>query len=308
MRFVVDTAPAEDELVETEVLRDTGAGGGADKVALVDLEGLIVDAERGRLLGGGENPVSTFTESLERAEKDRRVKGVLVRVNSPGGTVTASDMVYREILQFKERSGKPVVVLMGEVAASGGYYVSCAADEILAYPTTITGSIGVIIQTFNFTDGMHKIGIHADAITSGPNKAMGSPFQPMPAEQRALLQGIVDEFYANFLGVVETGRGKLTGAELRKWIADGRVITGARAAEVGVVDGLGDLRSAFDAAKRRARIDAARLVKYHRPIEHVGSAYAAAPAGAQLNLFQLNLGDLPGTGTGFYYLWDPSLW
>jgi protease-4 len=308
MRFVVDTAPAEDELVETEVLRDTGAGGGADKVALVDLEGLIVDAERGRLLGGGENPVSTFTESLERAEKDRRVKGVLVRVNSPGGTVTASDMVYREILQFKERSGKPVVVLMGEVAASGGYYVSCAADEILAYPTTITGSIGVIIQTFNFTDGMHKIGIHADAITSGPNKAMGSPFQPMPAEQRALLQGIVDEFYANFLGVVETGRGKLTGAELRKWIADGRVITGARAAEVGVVDGLGDLRSAFDAAKRRARIDAARLVKYHRPIEHVGSAYAAAPAGAQLNLFQLNLGVLPGTGTGFYYLWDPSLW
>ncbi len=311
LRFIVDAVPPDDELTETEVMRDEGASGSAPKIALLDLEGLIIDAERWQLLGSGENPVARFAEALERAEKDKRVKAVLVRVNSPGGTVTASDIVYREILRFKERSHKPVVVLMGEVAASGGYYVSCAADEIVAYPTTLTGSIGVIIQTFNFTDGMHKIGIRADAITSGPNKAMGSPFQPMPPEQRALLQGIVDEFYANFLGVVEAGRKELSEAELKKWIADGRVITGARAAEVGVVDRVGDLRTAFDAAKSRAGLASARLVKYHRPVDHVGSAYARAPAagaGTQVNLLQLNLPDLPGTGTGFYYLWDPSLY
>ena len=309
-RFVVEAVPADDELTETEVMRDPGAGTNSAKIAMIDVKGMIVNAQRGRILGRIENPVARYTEALGTAERDAKVKAVIIRVNSPGGTVTASDIMYREVQQFKKRSSKPVVILMGEVAASGGYYLSCAGDEIIAYPTTVTGSIGVIIQTFNFSEGMAKIGIRADAITSGPNKAVGSPFEPMSREHRALLQGIVDEFYGNFVDVVVENRPTVSPADLEQ-ITDGRVVTGRRAVEVGIADRLGDLRTAFDASKRRANLTRARLVKYHRPLEYVGSPYATAPApsaGNQVNLVQLNLPDWPYASTGFYYLWDPTAW
>ena len=306
MRFVIDLAPVDDELTETVVLRDTGAGASAPKVALVDVTGLIVDARRFEFPTRGENPVARFTEALKKAEADHHVKALIVRINSPGGGVTASDVLYRELQEFKATTHKPVVVLMSGVAASGGYYLACAGDEIIANPTTITGSIGVIIQTFNFSEGMRKIGIKADAITSGPNKAMGSPFEPMPPEHRAVLQGLVDEFYDNFLAVVVENRSGLAEDDL-KWITDGRVISGRRAAEVGVVDRLGDLRDAFRAAKKRAGVEAAQLVKYHRPLEHVGSAYARAAAGTEVNFLQLNLAG-PVDQPGFFYLWDPAVW
>jgi len=309
-RFVVEAVPADDKLTETVVLRDPGAGTSSAKIALIDVKGMIVNAQRGRIMGRIENPVARFTESLRRAEEDSKVKAVIIRVNSPGGTVTASDIMYREVLDFKKRSSKPVVILMDEVAASGGYYLSCAGDEIIAYPTTVTGSIGVIIQTFNFSGGMAKIGIKADAITSGPNKAVGSPFEPMSREHRALLQEIVDEFYGNFVDVVVENRPMVSTDDLER-ITDGRVMTGARAVEVGLVDRLGDLRTAFAASKRRANLARARLVKYHRPLEYVGSPYATAPAvpaGSQVNLIQLNLPSWPYQNTGFYYLWDPTAW
>lgn len=312
LRFVIDAVPAEDDLSETVVWAEPGASSGS-KIAQIDVTGLIIDADRPGLLMPGENPMDRFVESLRLAENDAAVKAVIIRINSPGGTVTASDVMYREVRRFKERSHKPVVICMADVAASGGYYLACSGDEIIAMPTTITGSIGVIMQTVNFSEGMKKIGIRADAITSGPNKAVGSPFEPMSAEHRELLQGLVNEFYASFKAVVVSNRPALSPNDLQ-WITDGRVITGKQAAEVGVVDRLGDLYDAFDAAKKRANVSAARLVKYHRPIEHVGSAYAssatpAAAAGSQVNLLQLNLNaGAAVTPTNFYYLWDPAAW
>lgn len=312
MRFVIDAVPAVDKLTETEVLADAHATWGSDKIAMIDVSGMLMDAVGPHLLAPGENPIGRFVESLQRARDDGRVKAIIVRINSPGGTVTASDVMYRELQHFKAESGKPVVVLMGDVAASGGYYLSCAGDEIIAHPTTITGSIGVIIQTINFSEGMRRIGIRADAITSGPNKAMGSPFEPMPEEHRELLQGIVNEFYAQFVSIVTTNRPALDD-EARESATDGRVVTGVRAKEIGLVDDVGDLHDAFEAAKRRANISAARLVKYHRPLEFVGSAYAEAPTtpatGTQVNLMQVNLDSpLMGAQTGFLYLWDPAAW
>ena len=308
MRLVIDVVPAVDGLTETVVLEDPGAAS-SDKIALIQITGMIADADRPGLLTKGENPVSRLVESLHKAAKDSKIKAIVLRINSPGGTVTASDVVYREIQHFKRTTKKPVVVLMSDLATSGGYYIACAGDEIIAHPTTITGSIGVIIQTFNFSEGMRRIGIKADAITSGPNKAAGSPFEPMPAEHRALLQGLVDEFYANFVAIVTESRPNLSPADL-KWITDGRVVTGRRAAEVGLIDSTGDLRDAFDAAKRRAGLTAAKLVKYHRPLEYVGSAYARSPAAnPQINLLQLNLNAGPLLEqSGFYYLWDPAAW
>ncbi|MHC4948961.1 MAG: signal peptide peptidase SppA [Planctomycetota bacterium] len=302
LRFVIDAVPAEDRLTETPV-----AGTGTIKVALIDVTGLIADSRRPGLLGG-ENPLARFTESLHRAEADRKVVAMVVRINSPGGTVTASDVMYRELVAFRQRTRKPVVVLMADVAASGGYYLACGADRIIAHPTTVTGSIGVIMQTFNVADGMRKIGIRADAITSGPNKALGSPFAPMSPEHRALLQGIVDEFYGNFMAVVTESRPAISPADLAE-VTDGRVVTGRRAAEVGLVDGTGDLRTAFAAARELAGVETARLVKYHRVLEYVGSAYARAPAAApEVNLLEVRIAGSPFADVGFYYLWDPTAW
>ena len=312
VRLVVDLVPAEDKLTETVVMEDDSTGWGADKIALIDVTGLIVDASKPGLFSSGENPVARFAEALQRASDDDRVKAIILRINSPGGTVTASDVMYREVHHFKEQSGKPVIVLMADVAASGGYYLACAGDEIIAHPTTITGSIGVIIQTINFAEGMKRIGIKAESITSGPNKAVGSPFEPMPQEHRELLQGLVDEFYGGFKSVVVSARPNVADADL-EWITDGRVVTGARAAAVGLVDAIGDLHAAFSTAKRRAGVESARLVKYHRPIEYVGSAYSLAPmaqtpGAGQINLMQVNLDGRPwGDAPAFWYLWDPAI-
>ena len=303
LRFSIDLVPADDGLTETEVLAAPGASA---KVALIDVTGLLVNAPR-RLPFPGENPVARFAEALQRAGEDAKVKAVLIRINSPGGAVTACEVMYRELEAFKREHAKPVVMLMGDVAASGGYYLACAGDEVMAHPTTITGSIGVVIQTFNFAEGMRKVGVKADAITSGPNKAMGSPFEPMSPEHRALLQGLVDEFYESFLAVVVTARPGVAAEDL-DWIADGRVVTGRRAHQAGLVDRLGGLREAFERAKHLAGVGRARLVKYHRPLEYVGSAYATAaalPTATEINLVQLNVDPSAGELPGFYYLWVP---
>lgn len=308
LKFVVEARPSSGDLRETVVLRDDDAGWLSEKVALIDLSGVIVNANQPGLLAPGENPVGRFVESLQRAADDRRVRAVVIRINSPGGTVTASDIVYREIQRFRDETGKPVVVLMADAATSGGYYVACAADEVIAHPTTVTGSIGVIIQTFNFSGGLKRIGIRADAITSGPNKAMGSPWEPMPDEHRALFQGLVDEFYMGFIDVVKTRRPNLTDDDLAR-VTDGRVVTGREAAEVGLVDRLGDLHVAFARAKARGGIEAARLVQYHRHLEYVGSPYTHASDTGRGRVLQVNIdAPLGPSSVAFYYLWDPTVW
>jgi protease IV len=309
LRIVMDLVPGEDALTETVVIRDDGRTWRRPKIAMIDVNGVIVDGRRGGFLASGDNPVADYVEALQKAECDSRVKAILVRVNSPGGTVTASDVLFRETVRFREKSGKPVIVLMSDVAASGGYYLACAGDTVVAHPTTITGSIGVIIQTINFSEGMRRIGIRADAITSGPNKAAGSPLEPMSPEHRALFQGLVDEFYESFVRVVVENRSGLKHEQIDE-ITDGRVVTGSRALELGLVDHLGDLRDAFRIAKELAESPNAVLVKYHRPLEHVASPYAAAPApqgASQINLLQLNLaGAQLHDAPMFYYLWDPA--
>jgi protease-4 len=328
-RIIVDLVPASDRLTETTVSlhhgtsepgrgrRDGDSGSARAKIALIDVTGLLADARRPGLLARGENPVARFSEALEKAGRDAAVKAIIVRINSPGGTVTASDVMHREVARFRAETGKPVIALLADVAASGGYYLACAADRIIAHPTTITGSIGVIIQTLSVADGLSRIGIHAEAITSGPNKAMGSPLEPLAPSHRELLQGLVDEFYGNFLAVVKSSRAQVADSDL-SWITDGRVVTGRKAHEAGLVDGVGDLHDAFAAARARAGVATARLVKYHRPMETVGSAYASAagtgerPGSAsamQVNLLQLNVDGLPLLEQpGFYYLWDPAAW
>ncbi len=312
-RFVVDVAPARPELTETVVLADDDAGPFSAKVALIHVTGLIADARTPGLLGAGPNPVDEFVARLEKAESDSSIRAIVVRINSPGGTVTGSDIMADELEQFRERTDKPVVAALGEVAASGGYYVACAADAIIAEPTTITASIGVIIQTFNVSETLDLVGVRARAVTSAPNKDIANPFESPVEEHYALLQGLVDEFYENFRGHVLDNRPDFD-ATAHAELLDGRVITGARAAEVGLVDERGGLRDAFERAKSLSGLAAARLVVYHPGGVAPRSAYALADppdpraeaAQPAINLLNIDLRGAPLT-PGFYYLWSPSL-
>ena len=309
--FVVGAAPGDQQL-KAAVVQTDGVWF-ADRVAMIDITGLIHNANKPQLIGHGENPVSLLHERLQKARRDPRVRAVVLRINSPGGTVTASDVMYRMITDFKQQTGKPVVALMMDVAASGGYYVACAADRIVAHPTTVTGSIGVLVQTVTFKTAMDRLGIHAEAITSGPNKAVGSPLGPLTDEHRRVLQSLVDDFYQRFEQVVHRARPGIAEQDFAR-ITDGRVVSGEVAHKAGLVDQTGDLDDAFDLAKHMAGIQQADLVVYHRPLQYVGSPYAHAQAlhapgdfekvDTQINLAQINLqGHVAFPTPGFYYVW-----
>lgn len=312
-QIVIDLAPTSDRLDQTVVVSD-GQWFGANRVALIDVSGLIVNSGQPRLIGAGPHPVSLLHEQLEAAANDRSVKAIILRLNTPGGTVTASDAMYREVQRFKQRTDKPVIALMMDTATSGGYYVACAADRIVTYPTSVTGSIGVIVQTFSFKHAMTRLGIQSDAITSGENKDAGSYFSTLTPEHREILQGLVDDYFDRFVDVVRTHRPGIAEEDFDK-VTDGRVVSGERAVALGLADRTGDVYDAFEEAKTMANIERADLVRYHRPRSAVGSPYARAPqpqsssTATQVNLLQLNIDHLPGLDgpAGIYYLWRPDV-
>jgi len=239
-----------------------------------------------------------------------------VRINSPGGGVTASDIIYREVLKVREgepgrRPGKPVIAMILDVGASGAYYVACGTQEIMAQPTSVTGSIGVVMITLNFKGLMDKIGVGSDTIKSGPLKDAGSPLRPLEPQERKVFQTLIDEFQGGFLDVVAKSREKLTRARIQE-LADGRVWSGRQAEALGLVDRLGGMDDAVARAKELAGIKAAKVILYHRPVGYRGSIYSEAdvpPAARtnQYNLVNLTLPDLyaGGPGSAFMYLWLP---
>ena len=293
------------KLVETELRRDSRFA--ADKIALIDVTGIILNAPKTQLLSQGEHPVSLLLEQLDKARRDRAVKAVILRINSPGGSVVASELMHEEIRHFKE-SGKPVIAVMIDVAASGGYYIACACDEIVAQPSTVTGSIGVLMQMLDLSETMRKIGVKADAITSGPHKDSGSYFRPMRPEERAVFQAIIDEMYDRFLEVVAEGRPRLDKEAVRS-LADGRVYTATQALELGLIDRIATMRDTLEAAKTRVGAKNTRLVSYHRPLEYKPNYYAGTPRtpASEVNLIKVDLSNhLPTPTPRFMYLWSPG--
>jgi len=296
------------ELVEETVIRERGFP--SDKIALIDVTGILMNAYEPQFFGQGEHPVSRLLEQLDKAERDSHVVAVVLRINSPGGSVTASELVYQEVVRFRKTTGKPVFAVMMDVAASGGYYVACACDEIWAYGSSVTGSIGVLAQFLDLSGTMQKIGMSAPAITSGPNKDAGSPFRSMTAEQRAIFQSIVDEMYESFVAVVRDGRSGLTEEKVRE-LADGRVYTAGQALEQGLIDHIGTIRDALAALRERTGSKSVRVVTYRRPLEYRPNYYAQAPGtpptSVDVNLVKLDASRLPGLGTPqFLYLWAPG--
>ncbi len=215
-----------------------------DRVAIISIKGVIV------------NPIPTV-KKIERLRRDRSVKALVIRVDSPGGSVGASQEIYRAIERFRAE-GKPVVVSMGNVAASGGYYVSAPADYIFANAGTITGSIGVIIQHVAYKELMEKIGVKATAIKTGKFKDTLNPFRELTPEEKKYLKETITEAYEQFLEAILKYRGKKISEEKLREVADGRVLTGERAKELGLVDELGGLEDAVEKAKELAGVPKAR--------------------------------------------------
>ena len=244
--------------------------------------------------GAIDDPRPVLAE-LRRLREMPWIKAIVVRVDSPGGAVAPTQEIFAEIQRSKKK--KPFIASMGSIAASGGYYIAAACDKIVANPGTLTGSIGVIMQLHNVEELMKKIGVKGYSVKSGANKDIGSPFQPLSAEGKEILQSLVDNVHGQFVAAVAQGRG-LDEALVRK-LADGRIYSGAQAKEQGLVDQLGTLEDAIELAARRAGIAAEPAVYYSRPEQERWWE----------RLFMGVFGyRLPGAERGWLrYEWSPSL-
>ncbi len=296
--------PLEEQVLE---------GKGKSKILLVDLDGVISFKEETDELKFRTMPskVAFFREALRKAEADSEIAGVIVRINSPGGTVTASDTIYHEIMSFKQKRGIPVNAYIMELSTSGGYYVASATDRIIASPTSVTGSIGVIAMRFNLEGLLSKIGVSEETYKSGPKKDFWSPFRPSTPEEKKMLQEIIDGLYARFVGVVYKNRQKLLTEQEVKALADGRILTAGEALEAKLIDQVSYLDETIDSMKKALNLGEARVVTYIRPKTFKSSIYSGNPEiplqGPQvINLISINTEALSlFSGVRFMYLWNP---
>jgi protease-4 len=288
--------------LEEEVL----SGSGPAKVLLVNLTGLI-SAKETRGIYPKPGQVAAIKEVLTLAAEDADVKALVVRINSPGGTVAASDVLHHELRTFKRKREIPVVAAIMDLGTSGGYYVASAADTIVAHPSSVTGSIGVIMLTMDASGLLEKIGVEADAVASGPKKGMGSPLRPMTSEEREVFQNVIDGFHDRFVDVVQQGRPQLSAQRIRT-LADGRIYSGTQAKELGLVDEVGYLEDAIELAKNAAGLQQAEVVTYRRAGEYRHNIYSSFLGGgvALAHLSNLDAMTLLRSGTPqFMYLWMP---
>lgn len=282
-------------------------GEGQAKLLLLEIDGVIAESAEPPRFGFGEREsvVARVHAQLERARRDEDVRAVVLRIASPGGTATASEIVYREIRRFKEERSVPVVAQLMGVATSGAYYAAMGADTVLAHPTTVTGSIGVIFSGVNVSGLLEKLGVEDQTFTAGERKDTGSPLRKMRPEEREQIQSILDDLHERFRAVVAEGRPQLRPERIAE-LADGRVYSAEQALGNGLVDGLADLPGAIGEARRRAGLAEARVVSFHRERDWRENLYTRPPA-AEAPL--LELGTLFGRlrSPSFLYLWWPGL-
>ena len=301
----VDVFSGKGELQETTI-----SGEGKDKVLLIDISGALTTSKDSGLFSEPSLP-ARLKEELTKAEKDDHIKAIILRINTPGGTVTSSDILYHELQEFKEKQKVPIIASIMDLGTSGGYYVAMASDYIFAHPSTITGSIGVIMLTLNGQGFLEKIGIEPTTIISGPKKSMGSPFRAMKEEERAIFQDVIDRLYARFLAVVKQGRPNLHTSKIRQ-LADGRIYTADIAKTEGLIDEIGYLDDAIDWAKKTAKLTEAQVVTYTRssPETHQNIySHFEPPTVGPLGFPQINansvVGALQGGTPQMMYMWIP---
>ena len=297
--------------LEECVLEDNGA---RNKIAVITVDGIITSHTADP---AGNNMVDVIQAQLDRAKEDKRVRAVILKVDSPGGEVLASDDINKAIVKFQEESRKPVICSMGSLAASGGYYISAPCRWIVANDLTITGSIGVIMHGYNYRGLMDKVGVAPMTFKSGKFKDMLSPDRTaseIPPEEREMVQALIDETYGKFTNIVFSGRsqahqknreeGKALAGDWADY-ADGRVLSGSQALNLGFVDELGDFNQAVDRTKIIAQIGEANLIEYreHYDIADFLSMFGQSGSAHDVK-FDLGL-DIPKLRAGcMYFLWQ----
>jgi protease IV len=286
-----------------------GHGDGGPKVAVVDVDGLLLNQNLTGPYSQGENPVDLFREKLDRAAADPAVCAVVLRLNSPGGGVAATDVMWRQLQSFRARTGRPVVACLLDLGTGGAYYLATASDLIVASPLTVTGGIGVVLNLYNLQDLMNSFSISSQSVKGGKNIDMGSQAQPLTPETRRLLQAMADEFHGHFRAVVRQQRARVDPADGTTF--DGRVFTARQALERNLVDRIGYLEEATAAARELAGQPGARAVLFHRCNDPARTPYAITP-NVPLHTSLLPV-SVPGLERSrlptFLYLWqlDPTL-
>lgn len=305
-KVVVHASPVEDRGPLAEMPVQYARAETPQKIALIDVDGLLVNTPIAGLGNVGENPVAVFREKLDRVEADPCFRAVVLRLNSPGGGVTATDIMWRDLRMMKARRGIPVVACLMDVATGGAYYLATAADQIIAHPTTITGGMGVILNLYNLRDTMMQFNILATPIKAGQYTDLGSPVRELDEEGRALLQQLADQYHARFREVVRMCRPQHDPARQEDF--DGRIFLAQEALERGLIDGIGYLDDAIALARRLAGAPSAKVVMLHRCDDPARSVYATTPTQPiQTNLFPLSV---PGFDRSqlptFLYIWQPE--
>ena len=283
-------------------------GDGTAKIVLMEITGIVSEQEKMKRMGFSEEVslVAQIKEELQRAEKDKNVAGILLKVDSPGGTVTASDMIYHELMEFKKKTGKRVMACILGLGASGAYYISSAADEITAHPTALTGSIGVIAMKIDLHGLMEKIGVKNETFKSGENKDLFSPFRPSTPEQIEILQKIINQLHQRFIDVIADGRKGILSREDIEKLADGRIYTSEQALNNKLIDSIGYLDDSITLMKKKLNLNQAKVIVYLRPGSYKGSIYAGYPASASWPISLLEGSSIcPAPDVKFMYLWKP---
>lgn len=305
-RVTMHSSPVEDRgpLVEKDVIAEEGRAG--NKIAIVDVDGLLVNNSLVGLGSLGENPVSLFREKLDAVAADPCYCAVVLRIHSPGGGVTASDIMWRDLRAFREQTKLPVVACLMDLATGGAYYVATAADHVTAHPTSVTGGMGVILNLYNLKDAMAYFNIEATPVKAGRFVDLGSPVEPMPEEGRAILQRVADEFHSRFQDAVRQGRPRHDPS--RKEDFDGRVFTASQALDRHLIDSIGYIDDAVATARQLASCPSARVVLLRRANDPARSPYATTPnSPMQGGVFPMSI---PGMDRSqlptFLYLWQPE--
>jgi protease-4 len=279
----------------------------APRVAVIDVDGLLLNQNTDGMLGSGENPVAVFREKLMAASADGQVAAVVLRIHSPGGGVTACDIMADELERFKLCTRKPTVASLMDVATSGAYYLAIGADRVVAQPTAITGGIGAIFNHVNLQDAMAQLNVLSDPVKAGSRIDMGSVAGPIDPDTRALFQEMAGEFHQRFLKRVARRRPGMTEDD-RRVLGDGRIVSAPQALRLHLVDRLGTLHDAIQEAEGIAGVADAEVVIYHRAGTPARSLYAISPGPPRLSdAIPLSYPGLDRTKLPtFLYLWQPD--
>ncbi len=277
------------------------------RIALIDVEGLLVNHNYGHLTPVGDNPLASFREKLEAAARDRQTVAVLLRINSPGGSVTGSDIMAQELRQFRSETGKPVVSSLMDLATSGAYLVAAESDRIVAHPTALTGGLGVIFNHYHLKDALQQFGITPNDVKSGDMIDMGTVSKTLSPDARQLLQHMADSYRARLQDRVKERRTAMTPQD-RQVLEDGRIVLASDALRLHLVDRLGYVHEAIEDAERLASVSGAEVAIYHRVGYPARSLYAIDPTPAPMSeAFPLSYPGLDRSKLpAFLYLWQPD--